>query len=184
MIPDVGKVVDELVVIAYCASCPVTGVRVTAFTVIEVDKGVPLTVGVDTAAPSPIATALAVTVPDTATAAVASVTFACAMVEGTVIAVVFALANLGAPLMVIVTTVLLVRVAASATIPLGNPEMAKLAAVIVAAYVPFESVNTTLAPLTACPALRLVSPAEVTAMVGAGAAVVVIAALCTAVPSL
>ena len=72
--------------IAYWADCPVVvGVRVTAPTVMLLVVGVPLTAGVDTVAPSPLATAPAEMLPETATAAVAPVTFACATVAGTVI---------------------------------------------------------------------------------------------------
>ena len=82
--PVVGAVVDE-VLMAYSADCPVVlGVSVTAATVMLVCVGVPLTTGTDTAAPSPFATALAVTVPLTATGAVAPVTLAAATVAGRV----------------------------------------------------------------------------------------------------
>jgi len=143
----------------------------------------PLTaVGCDTVAPTPFATALVVTVPDTVMAAVAPITFACG-IAGTVTVAVFALYVVGEPLMLTVTTDALVRVAAAAVNPAGNPVTAKFAGVNVVAYVLFASVYTMLAPLTACPTLRPVSPVEVTAMVG-GTAAVLIAALRTAVPAL
>ena len=63
VMPDVGSVVDAFVVIAYCGDWPVLGVRVTAPTVIPVCVGVPLAAGTLTAAPSPLITALATTVP-------------------------------------------------------------------------------------------------------------------------
>jgi len=171
---------------AYSAVCPVVfGVSVTATTVIDVAVGMPvgvsLTAGIDTVAPSPIATALAVTVPDTVTAAVAPLTFSCATVEGIVIVLALALYVVGAPVIGTVTVVMPVSVAVPAVNPSGNPLTAKFAGVIVAAYVPFESLYTMLA-LTACPALRLPSPIEVTVMVGA--IVVLITALRTAVPAL
>jgi len=163
----------------------VVGESVTAFTVMDVAVGsVALTVGVDTEAPSPIATALADTVPDTVTAAVASLTFACATDVGTVIVLVLALYVVGVPVIRTVTLVASVRVAVPGFSPGGRLDGTKFAGVIVVAYVLFASVYTMLAPLTACPALRLVSPAEVTAMVGDGVADVMIAALRAAVPAL
>ena len=71
-----GMLVDALVVMAYWAVNPDEGVRVTALTLIPVWVGVPLTPGLETVAPLPIATAPAETVPLTATAAVAPVTLA------------------------------------------------------------------------------------------------------------
>jgi len=102
-----------------------------------------------TAAPSPFATALAKTVPDTNTEPPAPVTLAPGIVEGIPSAAVLALNVVGVPETVTVTTVLLVRTAAAALSPGGSPVTAKLAGVIDAAYVPLESVKTTLAPLTA-----------------------------------
>ena len=122
MIPDVGRVFDALVVMAYCAVCPVVvGESVTAPTVIAFAKGVPLCAGVDTVAPSPIATALAAIVPDTATAAVAPVTFPCGIVAGLVMDAVLVFAVVGVPVMATVTTVPLVRVAEPTVSPAGNP---------------------------------------------------------------
>ena len=161
-----GMAVDVFAVIAYSAVCPVVvGARVTALTVIDIFVGAPLTAGgVDTVAPSPFATALAVTVPDTGTATVAPVTFACGMVAGMLMVAAFALAVVGRPEMAMVTVVLSARVASAAVNPAGNPEMMKFAGVIVAAYTAFESVYTMLASLTSCPAFRAASPVDVTAM--------------------
>ena len=111
----------------------VFGVRLTAPTENNVFDAAPLSAGVDTEAPSPIATALADTVPDTGTAAVAPVTFACGMVGGMAMGAAFALAVVGVPEMAMVTTVLLVRVASAAVNPAGNPVTAKFAGVIAAA---------------------------------------------------
>jgi len=130
----VGRVVDGLVVMAYCADCPVVvGESVTAPTVMLLDVGVPLTLGCVTVAPSPIATALAVIVPDTATAAVALLTFACATVEGKLIVAVLVEAVVGVPEMVKVTTVPLVLFVAETLKPAGNPVTAKFAAVMLVA---------------------------------------------------
>ena len=185
--PVVGTTNKEDVVMAYSTDCNVVvGESETAITVIDAAAGVPLTTkAVDTAAPSPIATALAVTVPDTVTAAVAPVTFACATVEGTVIVLVLALYVVGVPVIGTVTTVLLVRTAVPAVSPGGRVDWvgAKFAGVIGVMYVLFESVYTMLAPLTGCPAFRLASPVEVTAMVAA-ASVLIAALLRTAVPAL
>jgi len=149
--PLVGAVDTVAMVIAYCADCPVVvGESVTAPTVIEFCVGVPLTAGVDTVAPSPIATALVESVAGvTDTLEVAPVTLANGTadtgdkVAPTVEEVV------GAPLMAMVTTVLLVRTAAAALSPAGRPSIIKCDAVIDEAYVPLESVYTMLAPLTA-----------------------------------
>ena len=86
--------------------------------------------------------------------------------------------------MVTVTTVPLVRVVVPMDNPAGRFEGAKLAAVILDAYVPLESVYVIEAPLTACPTLRLPKPLDVTAICGNVAAAVFIAALRTAVPAL
>ena len=92
-------------------------------------------------APSPRATALAVIVPDTATAAVAPVTFACAMVAGLVTFAVLVFAVVGVPVMATVTTVPLVRVADPTVSPAGNPVIpVKLAPVMELAYVPLLNV--------------------------------------------
>ena len=125
---------------AYCTVCPVAVLSVDAFTVIEFCVGVPFTVGVVTVDPSPIATALAVIVPDTATAAVAPVTFPCGIVAGLVMDAVLVFAVVGVPVMATVTTVPLVRVAVPAVNPAGSPDTAKFAAVMLEAYVPLLKV--------------------------------------------
>jgi hypothetical protein len=114
---------------------------VTAFTVMLVCVGVPLTVGASlTAAPSPFDTSLAETVPVGVIAAVASVTFACGKLAGSVIFTALALYVVGVPVIATVTTVPLVLTAVPAVNPAGSPDTAKLAAVIDAAYVPLVSV--------------------------------------------
>jgi len=125
---------------AYSAVCPVAGSSVTAFTVMVFCVGVPFTKGIVTDAPSPIATALAVMAPDTATAAVAPVTFAAAMVEGSVMFTAFALYVVGLPVMLKVTTVPLVLFVAVTLNPAGNPETLKSSAVTLVAYVPLLKV--------------------------------------------
>ena len=111
-------------------ACPVAVVSVAALTVMLVCVGVPDTVGTWLIAePSPIATALAVIVPVTFTAAVAPCTLACATFEGRVIFTVLVLAVVGVPEMETVTTVPLVLTAAAAVSPAGNPDTAKCAAV-------------------------------------------------------
>jgi len=114
---------------AYCTVCPV--VVVSAFTVMEFSVGVPFTVGAFTADPSPIATALAVIVPDTATAAVAPVTLPCATVEGAVMFGAVVEAVVGAPDILMVTVVAFVRDAVAAVNPAGNPDTVKFVDVIV-----------------------------------------------------
>ena len=114
---------------------------VTAFTVMLVCVGVPLTVGTPlTAAPSPLATALALTVPVGVIAAVAPVTLPCGIEAGSPIFTALALYVVGVPDMETVTTVLLVLTAVAAVNPAGSPETAKLAGVIVVAYCPLVSV--------------------------------------------
>ena len=132
VMPDVGRVVDEFVVMAYCTDCPVADASVTVFTVMEVCVGgVPvLAVGVVTPAPSPTATALAEMVPDTATADDAPCTLPCGMLEGRVMVTAFVFAVVGAPEILTVTTVPLVRAAGAATSPAGSPDTAKLDAVM------------------------------------------------------
>jgi len=105
---------------------------VTSFTVMLLKVGVPLTVGAPlTAAPSPIATALAVTVPVSDIAFVAPVTFAAGILLGNVIVLVFTLYVVGVPVIATVTTVPLVRVAVPAVRPGGKLLTAKFEAVIV-----------------------------------------------------
>ena len=159
-------------------------VTLTAFTVMLLEVGVPLCAGAPlTGRPSPFATALAVIVPDTVTAADAPDTFLAAMVEGRVMFGALVEAVVGVPEMAIVTTVPLVRVAAAAVSPAGNPPVrAKSAGVIGVAYVPLAMVYVMLAPLTACPTLRLLSPVAATSMDAPAA--VVIALLRTAAPAL
>jgi len=117
---------------------------VTAFTVMVVCVGGVVVLAVGAAvivAPSPRATALADTVPDTATAAPAPVTFACAMVAGRVRDAALALNVVGVPEMATVTTVLLVRVADPTVSPAGNPVIpVKFAPVMGLAYVPLLNV--------------------------------------------
>ena len=116
-------------------------VMLSVFSVMPVDVGVPLDVGAPlTAAPSPIPTLLALTVPETATAAVAPVTLAAATVPGIVRVRLLALYALGAPVIGTVTTVLLVRVAVPALSPPGRFDTAKFAGVMELAYCPLESV--------------------------------------------
>ena len=79
--------------------------------------GVPLTAGAETAAPLPLATALAVTVPDGVILAAAPVTCEDGMLAGKEIFTGFALYVVGVPVMATVTTVLPVRV----TVPRDNP---------------------------------------------------------------
>ena len=156
----------------------------TALTVMLFAVGEPLTAGVDTVAPSPLATALADIVPETATAAVAPVTLPCATVAGRVTVTALVLNVVGIPEMEIVTTVPLVLTAVAAVSPAGNPDTAKLAAVIEDAYVPLVSVYTMFAPLTACPTFKLPSPVAETSIEGTAAPVVAIAALRCAAPAL
>ena len=103
--------------------------------------GVPLTAGAVTVAPSPLATALAVIVPETLTAPpVTPVKLACGIVEGRVMVTALVLAVVGVPVMATVTTVPLVRVTVPDDSPAGKPCTAKLAAVMVVLYVPLASV--------------------------------------------
>ena len=176
---------DAFVVIAYSAVCPVfLGVvdTVTAPTVMVLCVGVALCAGCVTVAPSPLATALAVTKLFTVTAAPAPVTLAAATVEDTVIVGALALYVVGVPDILMVTVVLFVRDAVPAVNPAGNPETVKLAAVIEDAYCALLNVKTIVAPLTACPTFKLPKPVAVASMVGVNA--VLIAALCRAVPAL
>ena len=129
--------------------------------------GVGFTVGGPlTAAPSPLATAPAVIVPVGTIALVAPVTLAARMLDALVRVTALALYAVGVPVMGMVTTVPLVRCAAPAVSPAGRPLTVKLADVIDEAYVPLANVYKTLAPLTACPTFRLVSPVVVTAIAG------------------
>jgi len=124
---------DEFMVMAYSADCPVflgDVETVTAFTVMVFCPGVPFTVGVVTVAPSPFATALAVTMLFTVTAAPAPVTLAAATVAGTVNVGALEVAVVGVPVMLIVTAVLLVRDAVAALNPAGKPDTVKFAAVM------------------------------------------------------
>ena len=112
---------------------------VTAPTVMEVCVGEPLTAGAPlTAAPLPLATALAVTMPDTTVTALAPVKFPAGKDAGNVNEVEAGLCVVGEPVMATVTTVLLVRV----TVPVDNPGgrlvanvVVKSPSVILAAYV-------------------------------------------------
>ena len=102
--------------------------------------GVPLTSGADTAEPSPLATALVLTVPVRVTAVVAPLTLPEGIVAGSVMAVAVELNVVGVPVTVMVTTVSLVRAAVPADRPAGSPLTAKLPAVIDDAYVPLVNV--------------------------------------------
>ena len=95
--------------------------------------GVPLTVGALKTAPSPLTTALAVTVPVGAIGEVAPVTLTAGMLVGNVIVLVDALNVSGIPVMLTVTTVLLVRIAVPTLSPGGKFETAsvKLASTMV-----------------------------------------------------
>ena len=78
----------------------------------------------------------------------------------------------GVPVIGTVTTVALVRTAVPAVNPAGRPLLiTKFAAVIVGAYVPFVRVYVTLAPLTAWPTLKLLSPFAAPVIVNAGVTV-------------
>ena len=124
----------ELVDILYSTVwLPGLVVIATVFTSIEVVVTV-LEVGAAlTSAPVPFAIALAVTVPDGVTGLLAPVMFAAGIVVGRVMLVVVVLAVVGLPVIVIVTTVPLVRCAAAAVSPAGRPETVKLAGVMVVA---------------------------------------------------
>jgi len=134
--PDCQPVVGVVVLLwlmAYSTVCPPGFVgMVTAFTVMLVCVGVPFTVGAPlTAAPVPIATALAVTVPVGVILAVAPVTLAMGILAGSVIVRVFALYVVGAPVIFTVTTVPFAALTAVAAVsPGGKLETAKLAAVM------------------------------------------------------
>jgi len=144
--------------------------------------GEPLTAGVETVAPVPLATVIEPIATVGTIAAVAPVTLAAGILEGTVG---FAVAAaVGVPVMLIVTTVPLVRVAVPAVKPAGKFDTVKFAAVMLEAYVPLVSVNVTDAPLTACPTLRLPNPLAVASIDGTAAPAVVIAALRCAAPAL
>jgi len=119
---------------------PVAVLRVTGLTVMLFVVGVPLTAGVDTAEPSPLATALVLTVPVRVTAVVAPLTLPEGIVAGSVMAVAVELNVVGVPVTVMVTTVSLVRAAVPADRPAGSPLTAKLPAVIDDAYVPLVNV--------------------------------------------
>ena len=93
-----------------------------------------------TAAPSPLSTGPAETVPETGTAAPAPVTLAAATVVGTVMFATVALAAVGVPVMATVTTVLLVRVTVPEDSPAGRLDTAKLALVRLEEYVPLVRV--------------------------------------------
>ena len=148
--PLVGSVVDVLM--AYCTVwVPGLVGMVRAFTVILYavllcSVGTPLTV-----APSPLATALAVTVPVGVIALVAPVTLRAGILVGSVMSLVLALYVVGVPVIGTVTSVLLVRTAVPRFKPGGRLGLltAKSAGVIDEAYVPFASVYTMLAPLIA-----------------------------------
>ena len=111
---------------------------VTAPTVMEVAVGEPLTAGKPlTAAPSPLATALAVTMPDTPVTALAPVKFPAGKDVGNVNVVVVGLCVVGVPVMGTVTAVDVWE-----TVPVDNPGgrlvanvVVKSPSVILAAYV-------------------------------------------------
>ena len=140
VIPDVGRVEEELVVIAYSALWPVPDVTVTAPTVIEVCVGVPLTAGVVTVAPVPLATSLTVALPVTATAAVAPDIFAAGIKVAAVIVAMLVVWVVGVPLILTLTTVLLYLDIVPAVNPAGSPDTAKLDDVMLEAYVPLLNV--------------------------------------------
>ena len=136
---------------------------VTVFTSIEVVVTV-LDVGAAlTSAPVPFAIALAVIIPDGVTGEVAPVMFAAGIVVGRVMFVVVVLTVVGLPVMVMVATVPLVRCAAAAVNPAGNPETAKLAGVMLVAYVPLVRVYVIVA-FTVSLTFRLSSPVPAIAM--------------------
>ena len=154
----------------------------TAFTVMLFAVGEPLTVGAALMGrPSPFAIVIGAIATDRTIGAEAPVTLAAGIFVGNVSAAAVALAAVGVPVMLMVTTVPLVRCAVLADNPAGKPATVKLAAVMLAAYVPPVSVYTTDAPLTACPTLRLPRPVADTSI--AAPAAVVIAALRTAAPA-
>ena len=145
--PLVGVVVDVLMAYSTVWLPGLVGI-VTMFTVILFCVGVPLTVGAPlTAAPSPIATALAVTVPVGVIAHIEPVTLVAEILVGSVIVLVLALYVVGVPVMGTVTTVLFVLVAVPAVNPGGRLLTAKCDAVIVDTNSQLV-VNTMLAPLT------------------------------------
>ena len=182
VIPDVGRVVDAFVVIVYCGDWPVLGVRVTTPTVIPVCVGVPLTAGTLTAAPSPLATALATTVPVGIMAGVWTVTCEDGMLTGRVIVLVLALYAVGLPETATVTTVLFVRTAAATISPGGRFDTVKLDGDMGLANVPLVRLKVMLA-LTGTPTFSPVNPEDCTLMASA-AAVEIDETLRTAVPSL
>ena len=129
--PLVGVVVEVDVVIAYSLDCPVAVLRVTGLTVMELDVGVPFTVGtVAMAEPSPLATAPADIVPLTGTFVAAPLTLELRMLAGRVMFVEPDAAVVGVPVMVKVTTVLLVRVVDDTESPAGKFDTEKWELVI------------------------------------------------------
>ena len=120
-----GTVVEVLMAYSIIV-CPDLGEGiVTVFTVMLLAVGEPFTVGgPETAAPSPLATALAVTVPVVEIGEVAPVTLTAGMTPGTLI-VVPELAVVGVPLIGTVTTVELVLTAVPAVTPAGKPAIVK-----------------------------------------------------------
>ena len=117
---------------AYCTvwlpglSGMVTTLTVMLFAVLLSSVGALLT-----ATPSPIATALVVTVPVGVIALVAPVTLEAGMLDGRESVVVLALTVVGVPVIATVTTVSLVRTAVPAISPGGRFKTEKLEAVIV-----------------------------------------------------
>ena len=122
----------------------VTEFNVRLFALVDCTVGAPLT-----DAPSPLATALAVTVPVGVIALVALTTLRAGILAGNVTVLVLALYVVGVPVIGTVTTVALVRTAVPEVKPGGKLLTAKSAVVIVNSYSPFVSVNIMLALLTA-----------------------------------